>query len=134
MPKKPRASNYGELIKTHRQLLNMTQEQLADKLNISFQQIQKYEYNINAPSIEIAKRLCKILKIPTEKIFGEISMVDLIKEAEKDVLKDYEFLKIIKKYPKLKDLLRYYEKNYNSLNHIDLLKLVKSLNLPKREK
>lgn len=133
MPKRGNKSNLGELIKSHRLILNMTQEELADKLNISFQQIQKYEYNLNTPSIEIAKKLCKVLKIPSEKVFGDYNSADLLKEADKELVKEYEYIKILKKYPKLKDLLRYYDKNFSVLSHINLTNLLKSLSIS-REK
>lgn len=43
----------GEKIKNFRIKANMTQSELASKLNISRQSISKWEQEINIPSLEI---------------------------------------------------------------------------------
>lgn len=54
----------GERIRQRRTLLGFTQEQLADALNISYQQVQKYETGANRVS---ASRLFQIaLRLDTE--------------------------------------------------------------------
>ncbi len=48
--KHPVDAHVGKRIRYRRQLLGMTQQQLADKVGIKFQQIQKYETGMNRVS------------------------------------------------------------------------------------
>jgi len=60
----------GTRIKTMREKLGMSQETLADKLGVTFQQIQKYEYGINAIASTRVLDLCKALRIKPNDLFG----------------------------------------------------------------
>ena len=40
-------SYVGARIRTHRQMLGMSQERLAEQIGVTFQQVQKYERGIN---------------------------------------------------------------------------------------
>jgi transcriptional regulator with XRE-family HTH domain len=86
----------GETIKRYRLNVNMSQMELAEKLGISYQQLQKYEKGINNISISRLKQISEALKIPIssllevqepEKVAEETSKYGLSKE-EKTLL-DY---------------------------------------------
>ncbi len=54
----------GQRLKTRRILLGMSQEKLAEKVGITFQQIQKYEKGTNRISASRLLRFSKILNAP----------------------------------------------------------------------
>lgn len=53
----------GERIKELRNKHGLSQEQLADKLNVSRQAVQKWESNINEPNIETLKCIACYFKV-----------------------------------------------------------------------
>lgn len=59
----------GRRIKLRRVLLGMSQQQLATKLNMTFQQIQKYEKGVNRTSPAILQEIAKIFKVPINYFF-----------------------------------------------------------------
>lgn len=58
---------------------NMTQEALADKLNVSRQTISKWEIDASNPEMEKALELCKIFNCSLDNLFRE----DLDKRSDK---------------------------------------------------
>lgn len=81
--------NIGEKLKRYRLAANMSQMALAEKIGISYQQLQKYEKGINNISIYRLQQISDALKIPisnflddqwSEKVAEEISEYGLNKE------------------------------------------------------
>lgn len=66
----------GNFIMEKRKALGLTQQQLADKLNISFQAISKWENGTTYPNIEILRNLAIVL---------EVSVDEILVGSEKDV-------------------------------------------------
>ncbi len=60
----------GNFIKDKRRALGLTQQQLADKLNISFQAISKWETGTTYPNIEILKDLAIVLDVTVDEILS----------------------------------------------------------------
>lgn len=60
--------NLGEKIFELRKQLNITQEQLAEKMNVTRQTISKWELNETTPDIKQAKELSKIFKISLDEL------------------------------------------------------------------
>jgi len=58
----------GHILKTHRKKFRMSQEQVARALEISYQQIQKYEYGNSKLSCERLLQFAKIFKTTPEAI------------------------------------------------------------------
>ena len=58
----------GNFIMERRKDLGMTQQQLADKLNISFQAISKWENGTTYPNIEILRDLAIVLEVSVDEI------------------------------------------------------------------
>lgn len=58
---------YGALIKQARENHRLTQEQLAEELDISRQAVSKWEADLSKPTREKLDRLSEILEIPQEK-------------------------------------------------------------------
>lgn len=58
----------GRFILGKRKELGLTQQQLAEKLNVSFQAISKWETGTAFPNIEILKELAAVLEVTTDEI------------------------------------------------------------------
>lgn len=90
----------GEKIRRYRVAANMSQMALAEKIGISYQQLQKYEKGINNISINRLKQISNVLNIPItkfleeempQKISEEISEYGLSKE-EKNLLRLFRLI------------------------------------------
>lgn len=64
----------GARIRRYRQMRELSQEALAAKLGVTFQQLQKYEKGINRVSTSALILLCKALQITPNDVIG--SFVD----------------------------------------------------------
>ena len=62
------SSKVGNFIMEKRKERGMTQQQLADKLSVSFQAISKWENGTTYPNIEILKNLATILEVSVDEI------------------------------------------------------------------
>lgn len=60
----------GSFIMDKRKALGLTQQQLADKLNVSFQAISKWENGIAYPNIEILRDLAIVLNVSADEILA----------------------------------------------------------------
>lgn len=60
----------GEQIGYYRRLNAMTQEELAEQLNISAQAVSKWEQKITSPDITLLPALADIFKISIDELFG----------------------------------------------------------------
>ncbi len=62
--------NIGERIAYYRRLNAMTQEDLAQRLNISTQAVSKWEQKITSPDITLLPELARIFNISIDELFG----------------------------------------------------------------
>lgn len=60
----------GKQIRNLRRAAEMTQEQLAEKLGISFQAISKWENNISMPDVIMIPELARVFGVSTDIIFS----------------------------------------------------------------
>ena len=69
--------NYGEVlcrkIVELRKKVGLTQEQLADKLGITFQAVSKWENSQSCPDIILLPRLAEIFHVSVDELFGKES-------------------------------------------------------------
>ncbi len=63
-------SNIGEQIARYRRRNAMTQEELAEQLNVSSQAVSKWEQKITSPDIMLLPKLAEIFKISIDELFG----------------------------------------------------------------
>ena len=61
---------FNEKIKEYRKKLNLTQEQLAEKINESRQTIVKWESGESEPTISIAKSIAEVFGVTIEEMIG----------------------------------------------------------------
>ena len=89
----------GQRIRQRRWMLGMTQQQLADKVGIKFQQIQKYETGANRVSSSRLWDIAAELEVPVSFFFeGLEGQVAANGEARGDILTDKEALELVRAY------------------------------------
>ncbi|AGT33517.1 XRE family transcriptional regulator [Geobacillus genomosp. 3] len=75
--------NLGEMLKTLRKQQRWTQEQLADKLNVSRSQISKWENGSLLPDIQSLKKLCHLFNVSADVLIGsEVQRRELLREVK----------------------------------------------------
>ena len=66
-----RDADVGCRIRTQRLVHGMSQTELANKLGISFQQVQKYEKGVNRVGAGRLARIAEVLELPVSFFFGD---------------------------------------------------------------
>ncbi len=84
----------GEMLKKRRLALGLTQTKVAKAINVTFQQIQKYEKGINGVSSVRLLQLARYLKVPINYFYDEYSeyLSSLDKTAGDFTSVNYNFL------------------------------------------
>ena len=78
-----------DIIREQRKKQNLTQEQLAEKLNVSSKTISKWETGTRLPDTEIVLTLAETLNISVEELFNGVKF-------DKELVKEYDYCKINK--------------------------------------
>lgn len=86
-----RTITLGEKIKSSRKAAGLTQEQLAEKLNISRQAITKWESDKGIPDISNIKMLAKTLNVSIDYLLDDGTDLDMSIIREKINLADYDY-------------------------------------------
>lgn len=76
----------GKILKELRELHNMTQKELADKVQVTPKAISFYELNQREPSNELLKSFSKIFNVSIDYLLGN----DVIKNEVEDEFEDPE--------------------------------------------
>ena len=84
----------GEMLKKRRLALGLTQTKVAKAINVTFQQIQKYEKGINGVSSMRLLQLASYLKVPINYFFDDYAeyLNNLNKTSEDYMSVNYNFL------------------------------------------
>ena len=102
--KHPVDVHVGKRIRHRRWMVGMTQQQLAEKVGIKFQQIQKYETGMNRVSASRLWDIASALEVPInfffEGIEDESVSIDTLMEPQNkgDLLADKEALELVRSY------------------------------------
>ena len=93
----------GKKLKLRRLALGLTQIKVAKAINVTFQQIQKYEKGTNGVSSIRLLQLANYLKVPVNYFFEDFSeyLINLEKSQETNNVINYNFL--IKLYSELNE-------------------------------
>jgi len=93
----------GSRLKLRRLALGLTQTKVAKAINVTFQQIQKYEKGTNGVSSIRLLQLSNYLKVPISYFFEDFSeyLINLEKSKEGHMNVNYNFL--VKIYSELTD-------------------------------
>jgi transcriptional regulator with XRE-family HTH domain len=72
MRKRSRAfdAEVGQFIRHHRKSTKLSLQGLADRLGITYQQVQKYELGVNRISVGRLVEIAEILNVPVAHFFG----------------------------------------------------------------
>jgi transcriptional regulator with XRE-family HTH domain len=62
--------NIGENIKNFRTFRGFSQQEIADKLDKTKSVISNWERGANSPDVEACEKLCKILNVTPNELFG----------------------------------------------------------------
>lgn len=73
----------GRRICARRRLLQMSQKQLAEKLGVTFQQVQKYEKGMNRIGAGRLYSIAKILGVTIHYFFDEVEYDALVRAVDK---------------------------------------------------
>ena len=106
----------GNKLKLRRLALGLTQTKVAKAINVTFQQIQKYEKGTNGVSSTRLLQLANYLKVPVNYFFEDFSeyLINLERSQEGHMNINFNFL----------------IKLYSELNNDQKLKFSKSLQVP----
>lgn len=100
--KHPVDVHVGKRIRHRRWMVGMTQQQLAERVGIKFQQIQKYETGMNRVSASRLWDIAETLNVPVSFFFEGLGGVAAGMEADKhvpgDILEDKEALELVRSY------------------------------------
>ena len=93
----------GKKLRMRRLSLGLTQTKVAQAINVTFQQIQKYEKGTNGVSSLRLLQLSNYLKVPINYFFEDFSeyLINLEKSKEGHMNVNYNFL--VKLYSELTD-------------------------------
>lgn len=97
--KHPVDVHVGKRIRHRRWMIGMTQQQLADKVGIKFQQIQKYETGMNRVSASRLWDIADAVEVPISFFFEGLSENCAPAPAVAgDILADKEALALVRSY------------------------------------
>lgn len=68
----PVDKHVGRVLQRLRKSRRLSQTEIANKLGLSFQQIQKYEHGSNRISASRLFEMAVVLKVPTSEFFAEL--------------------------------------------------------------
>lgn len=103
--KHPVDVHVGKRIRHRRWMVGMTQQQLAEKVGIKFQQIQKYETGMNRVSASRLWDISEALSVPVSYVFEGMDRADVAEDVAQtenalpgDILSDKEALELVRSY------------------------------------
>jgi transcriptional regulator with XRE-family HTH domain len=106
--KHPVDVHVGQRVRQRRWMLGMTQQQLAERVGIKFQQIQKYETGMNRVSAsrlwDIAEALDVAVSYFFEGLEGEVAAAAF--SATPDLTVDREAMELVRSYYAIPELQR----------------------------
>jgi len=86
------AMNIGNNIKQLRQQKNLTQEQVAEKLGVSYQAVSKWENNANTPDIALLPQIADLFSVSIDALFSD-SITDY--SALQPFMKDDDVIRVV---------------------------------------
>ena len=106
----------GQIIRRLRKERNLTQEELAEQLNVTFQAVSRWENGTGMPDISQIVPLARVFGVSTDVLFG-IYDTDAVADKE-SILDEYDrigeplesyayMMKVLEQYPGDTDFLRY---------------------------
>lgn len=91
----------GKRIRHRREMLDFTQQQLAERIGIKFQQIQKYENGVNRVSASRLWDIAVALDVPVKFFFDGLkrrTVQDITQNFPEAILSDHEARELVRFY------------------------------------
>lgn len=82
---------FGEKLRESRTVLNLSQKQLADRINAKPNSVSDWENNKNKPTLDTMELLCRVLNI-TPNYLLNINNNDDFSMSEKEIIRKYREL------------------------------------------
>ena len=110
-------NHIGKRIKELRKKKDMTQERLAEYLNVSFQAVSKWETGAASPDLSMIVPLARLLGVSTDELFGLVSAEEdpRLKELEAALDETHETGDTAKRYEIAKTAAAEYPGNFDCL-------------------
>lgn len=112
-------TDLGQRIKLLRKKFQMTQKDLAERLNVTFQQIQKYEKGRNFPSYITLIKIAELFKVDIRYLYKNMTVNKL---NDSTIIPEED--KGVKKMLKM----------YKSLNQDDRMKIINMMSIMTKTK
>jgi transcriptional regulator with XRE-family HTH domain len=97
----------GARIRLRRQTIGMTQTELADKIGVTFQQVQKYELGTNRVGASRLAAIAAALEAPVAFFFEEVTPAqgaEMGRDALMEALRDRSTVELVKAFTRISDL------------------------------
>ncbi len=113
----------GQIIRRLRKEKNLTQDELAERLNVTPQAVSRWENETGLPDISQIVPLSRVLEVSTDVLFGTAGTNDnaevrkIIEEAQSKLDKPLTMEGFRRKYAVLMDALKLYPNNVMLLMH-----------------
>ncbi len=114
----------GKRIRVRRLLLGMNQETLANRLGLTFQQVQKYEGGANRVSASRLSAVADILGVPISYFFADLPAADTEMSAEESTRRERL------ERPETIELVRFYYAIPDPAIRLRFLDMVKAIARP----
>jgi len=86
----PTSKNIGEILQELRKRRGLTQEQLAEMVDVTNRQIQKYECGSNRMNTDMLQAMAQALSVPISSFFGEATHDErLLSEQELKLINSF---------------------------------------------
>lgn len=96
----------GRKIKEYRLQAGMTQEGLAEKLDITFQQVQKYERGVTKVNLVRLQQLAEVLRVPVATFFDDSAYkAFLLPDSEMKLLQAFRDIKSAENKKSVMDII-----------------------------
>ena len=96
--KHPVDAHVGKRIRHRRWMVGMTQQQLADKVGVKFQQIQTYETGMNRGSASRLWEIAETLGVEISFFFEGLGASAEVQQGAADMMADKEALELVRSY------------------------------------
>ena len=94
----------GQMIRHLRAVHMITQEQLAERLGVTFQQIQKYEKGTNRVSASRIHGICEVFNVTPNDLFAGLAISGREDQpADPALLQDRRSVEVIRRFNELPD-------------------------------
>ena len=91
----------GKKLRMRRLSLGLTQTKVANAINVTFQQIQKYEKGTNGVSSSRLIQLSKYLKVPVTYFFEDFADYSAASDSSSELTGDLNYSFLVKTFSKL---------------------------------